>query len=440
MIHLGAFPAQVGARLGRRSFLSLAAGLPLASLAGNALAAGAGRAKSVIFVWLWGAPSHLDTFDPKPGAPAEYRGPFASIDTRTPGVRFTELVPRLAARSNLFSLVRSHVTHDGAHPQAGTLGMTGYKEGPGPLHPSFGSIVARQRPGGSLPPYMMVGRGVPRDVVRPVAGYGGGDWGKAYDPMLVRCDDQGEVDVPALVALEDLPPQRLASRRELSGQLDRLRRQVTDAQFEAWDRSVQQAYVMLTSRSAVKALDLSHESPESRAAYGQTSFGQSLLLARRLVEADVPFVQVNWSEYVEALTPSTDFGWDTHIHNFDLLPTRHCPIFDRALSALLDDLHARGLLDSTIVACMGEFGRTPKINSRAARDHWPQCYFSLWAGGGVKAGRVIGASDARGEHPLTPPVDPSAIGVTMMDLLGIDSVARAKVNALPGGVVIPDLI
>ncbi|RPH77720.1 MAG: DUF1501 domain-containing protein, partial [Planctomycetaceae bacterium] len=177
MFALGQFRAADCDRLTRRAFVTAGATLPWlwqAQAAGVLPAAeSASRAKSTIFVWLWGAPSHLDTFDPKPLASTNYRGPFASIPTRSPGVAFTELIPRLAARSHLFSVVRSHVTHDGAHPQAGTLGMTGYKEGPGPVHPCFGSIVARHRGAGVLPPYVMLGRGIPRDVVRPVAGYGG---------------------------------------------------------------------------------------------------------------------------------------------------------------------------------------------------------------------------------------------------------------------------
>lgn len=403
-------------------------------------AASRAPAQATIFVWLWGAPSHLDTFDPKPDAPTAYRGPFASIPTRTPGVHLTELLPRLASRSDRYSLIRSNVTFDGAHPPAGTLGMCGYAEGPGSEPPSFGSIVARHRGDGELPPYIMLGRGVPRDVVRPAKGYGGGDWGQAYDPFLIGCDERGEVNIPALKLAADLTPQRLADRRSLTADLDRWRLQLDEAQFARWDRAQQRAYTMLTSPRSLRALDLSLESPRTRQAYGQTSFGQSLLLARRLAEAGVPYIHVNWSEYVEAWTPNTDFGWDTHIHNFDLLPNRHCPIFDRAFAALLDDLQDRGLISSTLVVCMGEFGRTPKINNRAARDHWPQCYFSLWAGAGIQAGRVVGASDKLGEHPITRPIAPPDVGVTIMDRMGVDSVARAEWNILRDAEVIHELL
>lgn len=443
MLEVGSFRAQTCGGVTRRSFLRAGASLPLA-FGLNAAAAqqrGEGaKTKSVIFVWLWGAPSHLDTVDPKPGAPSGYRGPFTSIATRTPGVHFTELLPKLAARSDKFSLVRSNVTRDGAHPPAGTLGMTGYEELPS-VRPSFGAIVARHRGGGrSLPPYLMLGRGVPRDIVRPAAGYGGGEWGKAYDPFLIRCSEMSQVDIPGLKIVDGLSPERLTDRRLLREQLDEINRRVPDEGFANLDRTEQQAFTLLTSRHAVRALDLSAEPEKVRAAYGQTSFGQSLLLARRLAEAGVPYIHVNWSEYVEALTPGTDFGWDTHIHNFEILPNRHCPIFDRAFSALLDDLHDRGLLASTLVVAMGEFGRTPKINKRASRDHWPQCYFSLWAGGGVKAGRVVGASDRLGEHPVTREVRPQDVGVTMMDLLGINSVVRAELKVLRDGKAIDELL
>ena len=177
---------------------------------------------------------------------------------------------------------------------------------------------------------------------------------------MIRCSEQGQVDVPVLKLIEGLSPERLADRRLLAQQLDQIRRKVNDQRFSQLDRNDQQAFSLLTSPNAFKALDLSRENEQMRAAYGQTSFGQSLLLARRLVEIEVPYIHVNWSECVEALTPNTDFGWDTHIHNFDLLPNRHCPILDRAMSALLDDLGQRGMIDRTLVVATGEFGRTPK--------------------------------------------------------------------------------
>jgi hypothetical protein len=162
-------------------------------------------------------------------------------------------------------------------------------------------------------------------------------------------------------------------------------------------------------------------------------------LARRLIQAGVPYVQVNWSQYVEAMTPNCDFGWDTHIYNFELLADRHCPIFDRVFSALLDDLGQRGLLEKTLVIAMGEFGRTPKINAQASRDHWPNCYFSIWAGAGLPPGRVIGESDRFGNDPLTEPITPLMVGTTIAELCGVTAQARAELNILPGGRVIHEL-
>jgi len=453
MLNIGRFRAATCDGLSRRSFLELGASVPIGlGLTGGLLNRGAAaeavsasrspviapvRAKSVVLVWLWGAPSHLDTFDPKPDAPMEYRGPFTPIDTKLPGVQFTEIVPRLAAMSDRFSLIRSNVTFEGGHPDAGTLGLTGFKERPEPVQPNFGSIVARHRGhNGELPPFVSVGRGVPRDVVRRVEGYGGGTLGKLHDPFMVSCSDDGHVEIPALALLEGLNPNRLDDRRALMQMFDQIDRGADAAAAVSvgdWSRTFSRAYGLLTNEQARVAFDLSRESGTVRSGYGHTTFGQSCLLARRLVEAGVPYIQVNWSEYVEAITPNCDFGWDTHIYNFELLQDRHGPIFDRAFSMLLADLEQRGLLDSTLVIAMGEFGRTPKLNTRAARDHWPRCYFSLWSGAGIPAGQVIGASDRRAEDPVTEPVTPLMVGTTIAQLAGMDTQARAELNVLDGG-------
>jgi len=456
VLEIGSFRARLCQGITRRSFLRWGTALPLATGAANrgrhsGFQASAGeygevRAKSVLFVWLWGAPSHLDTFDPKPKAPASFRGPFAPIATRTPGIHFTELLPKLAARSDRFSLIRSNRTTAPGHPDAGTVALTGAAEAPGPVWPNFGSIVARHRskalPEGheQLPPFIALGRGIPCDVVRPIVGYGGGQWGKAYDPFMVSCSELGDVDIPTLNLIDGLTPGRLGDRRMLLSELDRAERRFDDIKLDDWNRTYQSAYGLLTSPEARRALDLSRESPATREMYGQTSFGQSCLLARRLVEAEVPYIQVNWSQYVEAMTPNCDFGWYTHIFNFELLADRHGPIFDRAFAALLDDLHQRGLLETTLVVAMGEFGRTPKINGQAARDHWPNVYFSIWAGGGVVPGRVIGESDKLGQEPVTSPITPAMVGTTICELAGLSSQTRAELKALPGGQVIHELL
>lgn len=454
MLSIGRFQAPTCDGVGRREFLRIGATLPwlAATAAGIGVVDGLstipsafastplkGRAKSTVFVWLWGAPSHVDTLDPKPESTADIRGPFSPITTRTPGLRITELLPRIASHSDLFTVIRSHVTFSGGHPDAGTWGLTGYDEKPS-SKPNFGSIVAKHRGvKGNLPPYTMIGRGIPRDVVRKVEGYGGGPLGRRHDPFLVGCSETGEVEIPSLKLLDGLVPSRIHDRWALLKTLDDARREL-DAVNGDWARQHAQAYQMLTRPEARAALDLTRESQSTRDAYGQTSFGQSCLLARRLVEAQVPYIHVNWSEYVEAVTPNTDFGWDTHIYNFDLLPDRLCPIFDRAFTALLADLADRGLLDSTLVVAIGEFGRTPRINKRASRDHWQRCYSSLWAGAGIEPRRVIGASDRNGEDPITTPITPLMVGTTIAELAGVDTQARAEMQVLDGGGVISELV
>jgi hypothetical protein len=445
MFDIGSFRAATCGGLSRRSFLKVGATLPAAFGMPGALEAAPGdadvRAKSVVFVWLWGAPSHIDTFDPKPKAPAEYRGPFSTIATRTPGVRYTDLLPQLAQRSDRYTLVRSHTTSESGHPKAGTVALTGYKELPQPVQPNFGSIVARHRgQRGDLPPFVSVGRGIPRDALRTIEGYGGGRLGKAYDPFQVKCAETGEVDIPALKLLDGLSPNRITDRRSLLQGIDTTRRQLDSAKIVDWDRSYQRAYGLLANPQTRDAFDLTREPQAIRDKYGFTTFGQSCLLTRRLVEADVGFIQLNWSEYVEAITPNCDFGWDTHIYNFELLQDRHCPVLDRCLSVFLDELAERGLLDTTLVVVMGEFGRTPKINLRAARDHWPRCYFSLWTGAGIEPGRTVGESDKYGEDPVSGGITPLMVGTTIAELAGVGTQSRAELSVLDGGKLINELL
>lgn len=445
MLDIGDFRAKTCRGTTRRAFLRTAASAAsVFGVAGSTAvvqAAKQGRAKSVVFIWLWGGPSHIDTLDPKPDAPSEYRGPFATIETQTSGLRFTELLPKLAQRSKLFNVIRSHMTFAPGHPDAGTYGLTGFPERPEPVHPNFGSIIAKYRGHrGNLPPFLSVGRGIPRDVVRIVDGYGGGKLGKAYDPFLISCDDQGRAELPSLQLLGELNPLRVQNRSTLLELLNQSQRQIEQEPLVDWQRSYQHAYQLIMQPEARTVFDLTRESQKTRDRYGATTFGQSCLLGRRLVEAEVPYIQINWSEYVECMTPQCDFGWDTHIYNFELLQDRHCPIFDRALSAFFDDLNERGLLETTLVAVMGEFGRTPRISNRAARDHWPQCYASIWAGAGLPTGQVIGASDRLGEHPASNPITPLMVGTTLAELAGLNTQTRAELSILDGGTVIQELV
>jgi hypothetical protein len=428
--------------MSRRAFLRAGVAAPFALGVGRTIdgAIEAPRAKSILLIWLGGGPSHLDLFDPKPDAPSEYRGPFATITTRTTGVRFTELLPKLAARSNQFSLIRSNVNFHGGHREAGSIALTGAGAATEVYPPNFGSIVARQRGGDDLPRFISLARGPIGDGVGPIQGYGGGTWGKGYDPFMIGCTERGQLEIPSLKLAEGLTPGRLSDRRLLLAELDHLRRAADSGRYEQWDDLQQRAYALLMSSAGIAALDLAREPAKSREAYGQTSFGQSCLLGRRLVEAGVPYVQVNWSKYVEVYYPFSDYGWDTHADNFGLLSEWHGPLLDRVFSTLLDDLARRGLLESTLVICMGEFGRTPRINEIGSRDHWHQCYFSIWAGSGVQPGRVIGESDARGEHPATEPITPAMVGSTILELAGISSAARSELRVLEGGRVIHELL
>ena len=313
MLDFGSFKARSCGGNSRRSFLRTAAAAPFALSAGlpslEALAAAKerARAKSVILLWLWGGPSHVDLCDPKPDAPMDFRGPFGTIATKTPGMRFTEILPRMAARSDKYSVIRSMVNSNNGHPGAGTVGVTGFEESPGPVQPNFGSIVARHRgQTGSLPPFFYVGKGIPRDLPRRIEGYGGGTLGKAWDPFLVSCSDRGEVSIPTLKLLPKLNAARIQDRRGLMKQLDVERHKLDAAGVQDWGHAYQSAYGLLTSAGAREAFDLTQESKKTRSSYGRTTFGQGCLLARRLAQAGVPYIQVNWSEYVETFTPNGD--------------------------------------------------------------------------------------------------------------------------------------
>lgn len=448
MLNVGSFRTKTCSGIGRRSFLQLSGAIPFGlGVSGMGMATAddldqaVAKAKSVVFVFLWGAPSHLDTCDPKPNASSEYRGPFGVIPTKTPGVHFTELLPQLAQRSDKYTLIRSHIQSAPGHPDGGTVALSGFEENPKPVKPNFGSIIARHRGfRGKLPPFFSIANGVVMDGSRRIEAYGGGEMGAVYDPFMVGASETGKVNIPALALMDDVNPLRITDRRRLLQQLDSVPRTLEKTKFRDWNRTYQQAYGLITEPTARLAFDLTQESVKTRQRYGQSVFGQSALLARRLVEAEVPYIQLNYSRHVEAITPGFEFGWDTHLYNFSLLQDQHCPIFDRAFSAFLDDIYDRGLIDDTLIVCMGEFGRTPKINVRAARDHWPQCYFSMWAGAGLSTGRVIGKSDKNGEHPLTRPITPLMVGTTIAELAGVDSQARAEMRVLEGGRVIDELL
>jgi hypothetical protein len=408
-----------------------------------------GSARSVLLLWLWGGPSHLDTWDPKPDSPLEYRGPFASIPTKVPGMRIAELFPRLAQVADAFSILRSLHTGSNDHGVAGTIGLTGSAAGgvgldgkpmSGGTRPATGSIVARVR--GSrppLPPFLVVG-GQLHQGRKPIVGEGGGTLGALYDPFRLEYDPGHGFKVPALQLSPDLTPDRLGDRRKLMAALDQLQQRAEILQAgRALDDYRAQAFAMLTSPAARKVFDLSREPREVLDRYGRTRFGQSCLLARRFVEHGVPFVQVNWSDHVEAEEDNGDGGWDHHYRNFQIMQDRHAPWLDQALSVLLSDLRERGLLERTLVLVVGEFGRMPKINDKAGREHWEHCYSALIAGGGVRGGQVLGGSDARGEHIHDLPVTPADLAATVHHCVGITSEQAATLGLLTDGKVIDAL-
>ena len=267
MIDVGSFPCGTCQGVSRRTFLRAGFAAPFAlAIAGQGplLAAEAPKAKSILLVWLGGGPSHLDLFDPKPKAPAEYRGPFTTIATRTPGVRFTELLPRLAVRSHKYSLIRSNVNFNDGHREAGSIALTGASAATAVYPPNFGSIVARQRGHDSLPRFISLARGPIGDGVGPIQGSGGGTWGRGHDPFLIGCTEKGQLEIPSLKLASGLTPGRLEDRRYLLSELDRVQRDADSGQYELWDNLRKRALALLTSPQGVAALDLSRESAATR--------------------------------------------------------------------------------------------------------------------------------------------------------------------------------
>jgi hypothetical protein len=413
-------------------------------------------ARAVILLWLWGGPSHLDTFDMKPSAPVEYRGPFEPIATAVPGLHVCELLPGLAQRADRYALLRALHHESNDHGVAGTIALTGSSAGGIGLggltnnqaaRPSTGAIVGRLSPSRpeALPPYLILGNPLQQGLKRAL-GEGGGTLGSAHDPFRLDYEPGIGLKMPEVALPEGVGAARLGGRWDLLGALETARDPTSTPTSTAENspaarlrRSYDLARTLLASRESLAALDVAREPARVRATYGSHRFGQCCLIARRLVEAGTPFVQVNWSTNVEGPEDAGDGGWDMHDRYFEVMQERHGWMLDRALSALLDDLHGRGLLATTLVVAVGEFGRTPRINDRAGRDHWNPCYSALLAGAGVRGGRVVGASDARGEHPSDRPVTPADLGATILARLGIGTTDLTAIGLTPMGTVIDDL-
>jgi hypothetical protein len=457
MLQLGTIRAIDCGRITRRAALGVGSlgvlGLSLADLLRmQATAANerSPRAKSIILLWLWGGPSHLDTFDMKPKAPVQYRGPYEPIATKTAGIQICELLPQLACQSDRYAIIRSLHCASNDHGIAGTIGLTGSESGgaslggqvqPGAVKPAHGAIVSKVLGfAPEMPRFVSVG-GRLHQGKRPITGEGGGGLGGLHDPFRLDYDPLEGVKLPQLDLLEGQSVAGLSGRRSLRDSLDDVARSFDRwSQMERFDQFRQQAFSLLTSPAARQVFDLEREPADLRARYGRFRFGQCCLMARRLVEAGVRFVQVNWSSHVEPVEDTGDGGWDMHDRNFQQLQDRHAWMLDQSLSALLTDLDQRGLLSETIVVAVGEFGRTPKINERAGRDHWQQCYSALVAGGGLKVGQVVGESDAKGEFPANRPVTPADLFHTLLHQIGIGTTQLTAAGITPQGELIEELV
>ena len=382
------------------------------------------RADSCILVFLNGGPSHLDMWDMKPDLPQEMRSEFQPIATSVPGVQVCEHLPRLARLMSRCTLVRS-VHHDQvAHAPAVYTALTGVRSnvragimGAKPTdHPAIGSVVGSFRsPHSQVTPYVMMpyltaeGAGGP-----PQPGFLGGWMGRTHDPFLVLHSggNSDSFNMPAMTPGMEITTDRVQGRRQLLSGLNQTGTPVRAGQAQEMERLQARACDLLTSPAAQRAFQVDQESMRLRDAYGRNIYGQSMLLARRLVEAGTRLTCISWA-------PNANATWDTHGGNFSKLKNELLPPFDAAIFSLLTDLTDRGLLERTLVVVMGEIGRTPRINGGAGRDHWEFCYSVMLAGGGTKGGFTYGASDRRGAYPSSNPVTASDIVATIYHALGI---------------------
>jgi len=440
-------------KLSRRGFLQAgmlgAGGFALADLLRSDAAGAAAESRDhcVIILWMRGGPSHIDMWDPKPDAAAEIRGEFGPLSTNVPGILLTDMLPRSARIMDKWSIVRSLHHQDAGHSTADQTCFTGYPPGPNPdqnVMPSCGSIVAEQlgsrRP--DLPAYVAI------PTMDP--GMGPAYLGVAYKPFETMSDpaNPGPFQVPNFALAQGLTLERLGDRQSLLKSFDQARRQVdTGGQMQAMDRFHHQAWDILTAPAAQRAFDLDREPAEVRERYGfmpsfdphdsrrcgSPAWSQRMLLARRLVEAGVRIVTVDlrW--------------WDTHVKGFESLRQGFLPRWDQAYTALIEDLEQRGLLKTTLVVAWGEFGRSPRVNADAGRDHYPNVFSAALAGGPVKGGRVVGASDAQGAFPAANPKTPQDVLATMYRHLGVDihkqyvTPAGRPIAVLPSGQPIQEL-
>ncbi|MDG1898102.1 MAG: DUF1501 domain-containing protein [Fuerstiella sp.] len=406
----------------------------------SAGAAGFGRAKSVIVVFASGGQSQIDTWDPKPNAPLEIRGAFDSIQTAVPGTRFCEHMSQIAKLAGKLCVVRSMSHEDLDHGTAFYLSMTGRyhrrRSGnplPSPVdHPCHGAILQRVRPSTEFVQSAIHLNGPAEVPIIIGPGQFGGFLGKGYDPLTLGDVTGRELAIPSLLPLADVPVSRLESRQSLLASVERSMTRF-NGDKTALDKKAlyQQAFSMLSKDRTRSAFDLSAEPEALRDRYGRNRSGQACLLARRLVEAGIPLVTVIWNHnnrgQDKAPSNTDTYGWDNHNDIFTGLKDHLLPRFDQSFSALIEDLDERGMLDETLVVCMGEFGRAPLVKlepnfagASPGRKHWPSVYSIVFAGAGVAPGTVVGASDETGGYPASEHFGPWDTTATMFSALGID--------------------
>lgn len=419
-----------------------------------------GRASSCVLVFLSGGHPQHETFDPKPEAAVELRGPFQPISTNVPGIQFCELLPRIARIADRLCTVRSLATDDNTHGSSAYYYYTGTNKVRGGLPlgktdraanrlvdwPSIAAVVGKLKPSLGSPFSSVI---LPELILNNpgylFAGQDGGFMGRGWDPQVFQCTPSRpgfETDILGLV--NDVTSNRLTRRRSL---LDQLGDHLDDAQLgkaaATFSQHMQRAFDVLMSGPARAAFDLDQEKTALRDLYGRNKFGQSLLLARRLVETGVRFVQVNWPREPGDLSVGNPV-WDTHFDNMGRCRDTLCPPFDLGFSTFIDDLDQRGLLANTLVVVLGDFGRTPKINANGGRDHWGPVMSGLLAGAGVSSGQVVGASDRNGSVPIDHRIPPEDLSATIFHLLGIDPQSHIEVAGRPfkisPGRVVPELL
>lgn len=387
-----------------------------------------GRAKSVILFWLNGGPAQQESWDPKPEAPIELRGPFAPIATKTPGLKVCELMPRTAMLTDKIAVLRAVATDDNAHSSSGYAMLTGVPHIPpnsesvtakAPnLHPSADAVIRYLRPGRQgLPSSVVVPEHIWNDGNFPWPGQDAGFLGRKYDPWLLHCDPNSpQFKIPDLAFPDEISSARFDQRRTL---LDSINRRLDDTIQSSiasnYLEESRQAIRLLSASAGKGAFDLSSEPDAVRDRYGRTRYAQSVLLSRRLVEAGASIVRINWTRIADKPNGG---GWDTHASHAQASKDFLMPIMDHAYSALLEDLDQRGLLDTTLVVWLGEFGRTPRFNGNGGRDHWGHVFSVALAGGGIRGGTIYGSSDKEAAFPMDGRVEPRDLLATIFHCLG----------------------